>query len=206
MRILCFIIFILQAAYVYAQPIPVEFMAGNRYATANVVVSKNFKENSPVGFFHLNTLTMDYKDRNGDDLALQNLLFYEPVSHFRITGGAFYATKPGFSPTVGMQYIYAGKNWFVLCAPRVNLESDPSYNVFSILRYKRRMTEQVGFFASVQALNIFDAAGHIKSYQWTRIGLEMNRIQFGLAANFDEFGPNPDIQFRTGFFIRREIW
>jgi len=59
---------------------------------------------------------MDYQDKNKDDLALQNLLFFQPLKQFRITGGAYYGSKPGFSPTVGMQYINAGKNWFILFA------------------------------------------------------------------------------------------
>lgn len=49
-------------------------MAGNRYATVNVLVSKKFAEKSKFGFFHVNTVTMDYKDKNKGDLALQNPL------------------------------------------------------------------------------------------------------------------------------------
>ena len=53
-------------------------------------------------------------------------------------------------------------------------------------------------YASLQALNTFEANGHIKSYPWTRMGLEIKGTQFGLAANFDELGPNPPLKFSTG--------
>jgi hypothetical protein len=31
-------------------------------------------------------------------------------------------------------------------------------------------------------------------------------LQFGLAANFDEFGPSPAVEMNTGLFIRKEIF
>ncbi|MGI9175352.1 MAG: hypothetical protein ACR2GR_08560 [Rhodothermales bacterium] len=181
-------------------------MAGSRYASINVVMSKSFSASSKFGFFHLNTLTMDYDDKSESDLTLQNLLFFEPVEGFRLTGGAFYASQPGFSPTAGMQYIHAGKRWFILLAPRINIESDPSYTVFSIVRHEAEITEHATLYTSLQALNIFDADGHVKSYQWTRLGLGINGTQFGLAANFDEFGPNPQVAFSVGVFVRREVF
>ena len=190
----------------HAQPIPVEAMAGSRYASVNVVMSKSFSASSKFGFFHLNTLTAEYNDKRESDLTLQDLLFFEPLEGFRITGGAFYASQPGFSPTAGMQFIHAGKRWFILLAPRVNIERDPSYTVFSILRYEAAITERATLYTSLQALNIFGAEGHIKSYQWTRIGLGIGGTQFGLAANFDEFGLDPQVAFSAGVFVRREVF
>lgn len=190
----------------FSQPIPVELMMGNRYSTVNVVLSKPFTETSKLGFFHLNTLTVNYNDKNKNDLALQNLVFYEFLNNFRITGGAFYGTYPGFSPTVGMQYINPGKKWFILISPRISIKEDPSYNLFTIIRYKTDINSKTRLYTSLQALNIFDGKSHIKSYQWLRVGLEIKGTQFGLSANFDEFGANPELESSLGLFIRREIF
>ena len=38
----------------------------------------------------------------------------------------------------------------------------------------------------IPRLNLFDAGGNIKYYQWMRPGLEVKGIQLGLAVNFDE--------------------
>lgn len=190
----------------FSQPIPVELMMGNRYSTVNVVLSKPFTETSRLGFFHLNTLTVNYNDKNKNDLALQNLVFYEFLNNFRITGGAFYGTYPGFSPTVGMQYINPGKKWFILISPRISIKEDPSYNLFTIIRYKTDINSKTRLYTSLQALNIFDGKSHIKSYQWLRVGLEIKGTQFGLSANFDEFGANPELESSLGLFIRREIF
>lgn len=55
-------------------------------------------------------------------------------------------------------------------------------------------------------LNLFESEGNIKSYQWFRLGLEIKGLQFGLAANMDEYGPNPSIETNFGLFIRKEIF
>ncbi len=188
-------------------PVPVEFAVGTRYASINLVMSKAMSPQSRLGVFHLATLVMDYDGEEDDDLSMQSLLFFAPHAKFRLTGGAFYASRPGFSPTVGMQFVNPGRTWFVLLAPRVNLETEPSYSVFSILRYTRPLkTPRRALYASLQSLGTFDAGGHIKSCQWTRIGMDIRGTQFGLAANVDEAGPKPDVAFSVGAFVRRELF
>lgn len=188
----------------YSQPIPVELMTGHRYASVNVVLSRNFAETSRLGFFHLNTITMDYDEKDNHDFTLQDLLFYEPIKNFRITGGAAYG-KFGFRPTAGMQYVNTGKVLFIMISPRINFDREPTYNFFSIVRYKHRLSENTKLYLGIQLLNVFDANEHIKSYQWVRTGLEIKGIQFGLAAGLDEVGPQPNAKSNFGLFIRKEI-
>lgn len=185
------------------QPIPVELMAGTEYLTANVVVSRALVPASDFGFFHLNTAVLDY--RGGDDLSLQNVLYFEPIDKYRVTGGLFYASSSGLTPTAGLQYVHASQGRFLLFAPRVSIQEDPSYSIFSIARYGTGNPPGLGLYLSVQALTTFNAEGHIKSYQWTRVGLETRGWQFGAAMNFDEEGPNPEVQTSVGVFLRREV-
>jgi hypothetical protein len=95
---------------------------------------------------------------------------------------------------------------FFLFAPRVNIESEPSYDIMTIFQVKPGINEKLKLVARVQMLNLFGKTGNIKSYQWVRLGLEVKEIQFGLAANFDEFGPNPSVEMNTGVFVRKEIF
>jgi hypothetical protein len=188
----------------YSQPIPVELMTGHRYATVNLVVSKSFTPASRFGFFHMNTIGVVYDNKEENDFSMQDLLTFEPLKNFRLTGGAFYG-KPGFKPTLGMQYLITGKKLFILIAPRVNIESDPAYDFFSIVQFKTALSENTKLYTRLQLLNLFDSGGNIKSYQWVRIGLEMKGVQFGAAVNFDESGPDPTVEYNAGLFIRREI-
>jgi len=188
-----------------AQPVPIDVMFGNKYGSTSLIYSKKFGENSRFGFFHLNTLEFNYSDANKNSIILQDVLFMETIKNVRVTAGAAYS-KVGFSPTAGMQYLYGSRKVFFLFAPRVNIEQDPSYSVMTILQYKPKINDKLNLFARIKLLNIFDNGGNIKSYQWMRLGLDKKGIQFGLALNLDEYGPNPSISTNYGLFVRKEIF
>lgn len=190
---------------VTAQPIPVELMMGQKYGTVNLAFSRNFSQNSRLGFFHMNTIQFDYKDKNNNGFVLQDLVYVETVKNLRVSGGVVY-NNGGFNPTAGLQYIYGGKKLFFLFAPRVNIESNTSYDFMTILQYRSEINDRVKLYTSLQLLNVFDKEGNIKSYQWIRLGLEIKGIQFGLAADVDEYGPNPSVTGNFGVFIRKEIF
>lgn len=188
-----------------AQPIPVEVMAGTRYASSSIVLSRPLVSGSRFGFFHLGTTNLDYESGKGE-VTTQDLLFFEPVRGFRIAGGAFYSSVPGFKPTAGLQYLRAGKSWFVLLSPRANLERDPSYSIFSILQLTPPLAAKTRGFALVQALSVLNSEGHDFSYQWLRLGLDLEGRQFGLAINLEESRAGPAFEISAGIFVRREIF
>jgi hypothetical protein len=133
------------------------------------------------------------------------LLYVETIKNLRVAGGVAYSSG-GFDPTAGLQYVYSGRKFFFLFAPRVNIESDPSYDFMTILQFKPSISDNFKFYSRIQALNVFNSSGNIKSYQWLRIGLEIKGVQFGLAADFDEYGPNPSVTNNLGIFLRKEIF
>jgi hypothetical protein len=190
---------------VKAQPIPVEVMVGDKYGSVNVVFNKSFTQTSRLGFFHMNTVQFDYNEKAKNSFILQDLATVETFKNLKVTGGVAYS-KAGLSPTAGLQYSFAGKKFFFLFAPRVNIEADPSYDIMTILQLKTGLNEKIKFVGRIQMLNLFDKTGNIKSYQWLRLGIEMKGIQFGLAANFDEFGPSPSVEMNTGLFIRKDLF
>lgn len=181
-------------------------MTGTRYVSFRLVLSRKFSPDSKFGLFHRDTGIIDYDNAAKNDLSMQNLLFFAPVDEFRITGGFFYDTRPGFSPTVGMQYINRSRDWFIRVSPRINIDEEPSYSIFSVVRYSTDPSDRFGLYAALRTLNVFDGDGHIKGYQWTQVGLAKGATQFGLAVNFDEFGRNPALEISVGLFIRREIF
>jgi hypothetical protein len=187
------------------QPIPVELMSGYKYGTVNLSFSRNFSQTSRIGFFHMNTVQFDYRTADNNSFLLQDLLYVETFKNLRVAGGVAYS-KGGFNPTAGLQYVYSGKKFLFLCAPRINIESEPSYDIMTIIQYKPDINDRVKLFTRVQMLNLFDSGGNIKSYQWMRIGVEIKGIQFGLAANLDEYGPDPSVETNFGLFLRKEIF
>jgi hypothetical protein len=190
---------------VEAQPITIELMIGNKYGSVNLVFNRNFSQNSRLGFFHMNTVQFDYKYKNNNSFILQDQIYVETLKNLRIAGGVVYSNG-GFNTTVGLQYVYGGKKLFVLCAPRVNIESNPSYDIMTILQCTPDINDRVKLYTRLQMLNLFEKGGNIKSYQWFRLGLEVKGMQFGLAADLDEYGPNPSVTGNFGVFIRKEIF
>jgi hypothetical protein len=188
-----------------AQPSPIELAIGHQYGTVNFVFNKSFSQGSRLGFFHMNTVQFNYKDDTQNSFLLQDLLFVETFKNLRVATGIVYS-KGGFNTTAGLQYLFSGEKIMVLIAPRVNIESDPSYDIMTIIQYKPKLNDNLKLFSRVQMLNLFGSEGNIKSYQWFRAGLELKGIQFGLAANMDEYGPNPSIETNFGLFIRKEIF
>jgi hypothetical protein len=210
MRLLKFsalIIFFLliKTSTVLGQPIPVELMMGHKYGTVNFVFDRRFSQNSRFGFFHINTIQFDYKDKNGNSFFMQDVFYMETLKNLRIAGGVVYSPG-GFNTTAGLQYVYGGRKLFFLCAPRVNFTTDASYEIMSILQYKPDINDHVKLYTRFELLHLFNSDGNIKSYQWFRLGLEVKGIQFGLAADIDEYGPKPSAPANFGLFLRKEIF
>ena len=197
--------FLFNGIMVNAQPIPVELMMGNKYGTVNVSLNRSFSQKSRLGFFHMNTVQFDYNDELKNSFLLQDLVYVETFKNLRIAAGVAYS-KGGFNTTAGLQYVYSGKKLVFLCAPRINIESDPSFDVMTIIQYKPEINDRIRLFTRIQMLNLFNSEGNIKSYQWMRLGLEVKGLQFGLAANLDEYGPNPSVESNFGLFLRKEIF
>jgi hypothetical protein len=200
-----FLLLFVSALSMKAQPIPIELMMGNKYGAVNLAFSKDFSEESRFGFFHMNTIQFYYNNRDKNSFILQDLLYVETFKNLRVAGGVAY-TKGGFAPTAGLQYVYSGPKFLFLCAPRVNIESEPSYDIMTILQYRPAISDRIKLFTRAQFLNVFDDGGNIRSYQWFRLGLEMRGVQFGLALNLDEFGPRPSVETSAGIFARKEIF
>lgn len=200
-----FALFMLFFGTAKAQPIPIELMMGHQYGVVDMSFSKKFSPTSRFGFFHMNTIQFDYNEDAKNSLIIQDLLFIETVKNLRVAAGAAYS-KGGFDPTVGLQYIFSGKKLMFLCAPRINIDSEPSYDIMNIFQFKTPINERINLFTKAKFLNVFDAKGNIKSFQWFRLGLDTKGMQFGLAFNLDENGPNPSVESNLGVFVRKEIF
>lgn len=198
------IVLFLSSNILRAQPIPIELMFGNDYGVFELAFSKSLAKDSRIGFFHLNSVEFGY-DGNYSSIIVEDLLYIETFKHLNLAGGLAY-TPGGFSPTVGLQYLISGPKFLFLCAPRVNIESDPAYDVMTIIQYKAPINEKLKLFTRAKFLNVFNTDGNLKSYQWFRLGLETKGIQFGLGVNLDERGPDPSLTTNWGVFIRKEIF
>lgn len=192
--------------YSNAQSIPAELMTGNKYGTFMLIVNKKFTPESKFGIFHLNILQFDYLKNKENDIMLQDLLFYEPINHLKITGGGFYGGKPGFRPTIGMQFALKKNDFFMMVAPRVNIQPIPQYDVFSILQLEHKLNSSYGLCAAVQSLFLFDKNQNIKCSQSLRLGISIKDYQFGAALDLEQVGNDFKNSVNYGLYIKRDIF
>ncbi|MDD2306277.1 MAG: hypothetical protein PHP53_16355 [Prolixibacteraceae bacterium] len=207
MLISLFLLLILNGFMAKAQPIPAELMLGNKYGTLKMIVSKNFSQTSKFGIFHINILQFDYLHNSENDLMLQDLVFFEPIKNFRITGGGLYTGKAGLLPTAGLQYKLNKKSLFLLLSPRINFNNGKNEgDIFSILQFTPKINEQLDFVVGVQSLFLFNRDGNIKSAQDLRLGLGFKNTQVGIAAGLEQVGPNYKSFSNFGIFIEQSIF
>lgn len=182
-------------------PVAVELTAVTDYASVDLVLSKPLAPGSRWGVFHQHTLVAGYDRSHADDLATQSQVTFAATRWLRLTSGMFYASGPGFSPTAGLQLTGMGHGWFLSVSPRVNVERQPSYSVFTFVERTRGR-----LYVNLQSLNAFDAQQHFRSYQWVRAGVDFRGTKLGVGANLDEIGPSPSIDGSVGVFVRREVF
>ncbi|NJK98035.1 MAG: hypothetical protein HC905_26800 [Bacteroidales bacterium] len=192
---------------IFAQPIPAELMTGSKFGTFKLIVSKNFSESSKFGIFHINILQFDYIRNSDNDLMLQDLLFYEPVKNFRITGGGLFTGKAGFLPTAGLQYKFTRKDALILLSPRVNFKDGSNEgDIIVITEYSPPLTDKINLFLGAQSLALFNRSGNIKCSQDLRLGIGIKNMQFGLALGLEQIGTGYKSSHNAGLFIKRNIF
>jgi hypothetical protein len=201
------LLLVISGFMVKAQPIPAELMLGNKYGTLKMIVSKNFSETSKFGIFHINILQFDYLHNVENGLMLQDLLFFEPIKNFRITGGGLYSDKAGFLPTAGMQYKLNKKSLFLLLSPRINFNDGKNEgDIFSIFQMTSKINEKLNFVVGIQSLFLFNRDGNIKSLQDLRLGIGFKHTQIGIAAGLEQVGPKYKSFSNFGIFIEQSIF
>ena len=189
----------------FAQTLPVEAMAGTENLWYQHVLAKRFSEHSNFGFFHVSTLHVYYEPERPDEIMSQSYLTYSLSRSFFLQAGSFYVSGPGFSPSVGLQFVKQLNALFFLVVPRIDVKRRGSYDALVLVRYRPRITNSLKLYTHLQLMSNYSRRGHNRSYQNFWLGLEKKAFQFGLALNLDEYGPKYKTHYNPGMFIRAEF-
>lgn len=187
-----------------AQSIPVETFIGAKNYWYQHVVVKQLPEKR-LGFFHVSSLYAFYDKTRGEELMSQSYITYALVPGIKLAVGSFYANVPGFSPSAAIQFYKKVDDLTILVVPRADLSSKPAVETMIMLEFRPRLTRTVGLYARVQAMSSMVNARHNRSYQSMRLGIDIKKVQFGLALSIDEYGPETVTRHNSGVFIRTEL-
>ncbi len=204
MKYLAFLLLAATSLCSLSQPLQLETMAGNRNFWYQHTISKSI-HNSKWGFFNVSSLHA-YDDKlYPDELMSQSYLNYSISKHIRIGGGTFYASVPGFKPSVNIQFSVGGKNYFLLAIPRIDVHHKPSYDMMMLAEAKPQLTPGIKAYSRVQVMFNYTQGIHNRSYQNIRLGIDMFYFQAGLAANFDSYGKDRITEYNLGLFIKKDL-
>jgi hypothetical protein len=203
------IITLLMAVLVFqksnAQPIPIEVMAGDEHYWYQHVITKKFNGLQRFGFFHVSSLHVFYDRTRTDEIMSQSYLTYEVVPGIVGAVGTFYSTGPGLSPSLAVQLYKKFGDMLLMVVPRVDIKDGGSYEAMSLAEYRPILFRDVRLYSRVQVMSNFTGQNHNRSYQNLRAGLDIKKLQFGVAINIDEYGTEKQTYHNLGFFLRTEL-
>lgn len=192
-------------------PIPIEVFANKEAISFQLIVSKHFSPDSRFGFFNVNQFTGKYAASEQTQNELTSLAFvtFDIWRGFSLNAGAFIDNYAGFSPSAGIQYLYANRNFLAIALPRFDLTRNYNFEAFGLLEYRPMLTKDWGLYSRVQAMynqNIKQDFQE-RSYVNIRAGLAYHNYQFGLGYNYDFYGGTYKSNLSSyGVFLRVELF
>lgn len=184
-------------------PVTMESLVGNRGLMYQLIVNKKFQSIPRLGFFSVTNGTGAWERELVPDIMSQAHLTYGLFKGLDITSGMQYTPVYGFRPVAGLIYTYASPELLMILNPKVDLASDMASEAMGLLEYKPRLNENFNFYSRIQGLYGFvpKSGNHNRSYVMLRAGLNFREFSFGIAGNFDWYGPMNQYQKNVGVFM-----
>jgi len=189
-------------------PIPIEVFAGSRGIVFLAIVSKQFSPGSRFGLISVTDFLGDYSTVNQqNEFASINFLTARVWKGFSLNSGTVLSSGGGFTPSAGVQYLFANQKFLVVVLPRFDLTKTYNFSTLALVEYKPRFNRTWGLYTRVQALYSQDTKNdhHARSFGWYRVGVSYRNVQFGIGGNLDFYGPERTFKNALGFFVRTEL-
>ena len=207
--------------YTFAQ-IPFEVMVGNKQTLYLTYIQKDLDSLGRWNIFSQGFYAVNYKDPSLNSISIDNQLTFQFNNWLGISaGGSFDGLQ--FIPSLGLSFSYLNKkgDFSISAFPMVQLAKPIALDLFALVNYSPQFTKKWGLFSQFimgtnlglqkeypnqqkEIMNIFTR--HNISNQLLRIGLNYKqKFQFGVGADFAQFGMNEGTFKNFGVFLRYQI-
>lgn len=183
--------------------IPIEISAGHSSYYYQHAFGERFRVDKPLGFFHTSSVMIPYDKHRGNEIMSQSYLTYSVIKRWTSGVGSIFTPVNRVRPSVFFQYFQKGKTTSVLIYPRMDIWSEPNFEMMGFIEFQTGKSVPINVYARIQYMTTWNRSGHVRSYQYARLGLDTVGLQFGLAANFDQYGPMATPFNNFGLFVRR---
>ncbi|AEI51384.1 hypothetical protein [Runella slithyformis] len=214
-------ILVMVARYSFAQ-IPFEVMVGNKQTLYFAYIQKDLDNIGRWNIFSQGLYAVNYRDSSLNSISIDNQLTYQFNNWLGISaGGSFDGVQ--FIPTLGLSLGYFNKkgDFSITAFPTIQLAKPRALDVFGLINYSPQFKKKWGLFCQLiigtnlgvqkedpnqkrEILNIFTL--HNISNQLIRVGLNYKqKFQFGIGADFAQFGMNEATFENFGLFLRYQL-
>ena len=177
-------------------------MPGHEHIFADIQWLKFMDDKMRWSVFSRTRATVDYS--NQSDLFTGAYLNYTSKNGL----GASFVGKiagNGGGADAGLHIFKARDNWMLFGLASAGLKNELEYSWFSIFRFTPKISENIRLYSSLELFHLFARENHLVSVQRIRLGLDYQKFQFGLGANFTEVGRDWTSQQNVGGFLRRSF-
>lgn len=190
-------------------PIQPELHIGSNKLVFQNIMIKPLDKAHRWDFFNITYFDSHFREKDGpfNEGLIQTYVAYNILNGVGIGIGGTYNTFAGVSSNLVGQFVNAGPSHLIVFFVAAHLQSTPTYEAFTQLQYRPKLTTNTRLFTQVMALtNWSQLEIHSRSFQQLRVGLDVKKYQFGLGADFDQYGPNRQSKTNLGIFVRTEIF
>jgi hypothetical protein len=199
-----------------AQKLPLELFVGHEKTTVDLTYFRHVKtkedRNSRWLLFNRDRISVAYEKSGGQyqpKFAMTFAMSYNPHTWKGVAPVAVVtATNHGLHPKLGMQYYTVRKDFVFFIWTIVEAMEDPDMEIFILTRYTPPLGSRLKLYFQGESGNKFplydEAAWSL--FQRARVGLVTGRVQWGLAADFEQSGYRTITRGNNiGAFLRYEF-
>ena len=185
-------------------PIPVEVLFGNKAIFSQLVLNRDFSENSKFSLFSLANYTSVYdKEEQDNDLAIINQITYDLGKGFGVMGGVNVNSAVGLTPVIGPKYVYVSRKFLAVSIFSYSVDGKHDMSLFGLYEFTPPVHEKTFLYTRLQVLfnHSIGERHHNRSFMYLRVGLKKNKLNFGFGVNLDQYGPDKDFMDNYGAFV-----
>lgn len=106
----------------------------------------------------------------------------------------------------GLQYGFYRENFFAILILNSELKKDPNLEFYSIIQYRRQLSEKLKAFSQLQISKNFTTDNHSFSLYRLRLGVDLGKVQTGIGLEQTMLGEDFDYELAPGLFLRLELY
>jgi hypothetical protein len=144
-----------------------------------------------------------------DEVGVQPTLFWNVNETIAIGSSLYYNSFGGFSERLSAKFTLKKAKALLVVIPTVaySEKKDASLaEIFAQIQLSRPLSAKILLWFNGQLLTVWDKfKTHSRSFQQLRLGFSLKGHQFGLGADFDQYGPKPIQKSFFGLYYRKTL-